>query len=209
LAQPPRALPRRYWFQAATNRPTKVTGIKPSTMPQSRGSIIGDAGRVDVGSFFHDGSLNRDASPPSVTAGSANAPMSSPAESLPPIEAAETTPAPSRLVKALILLAASASLVLALLLLGASRSDPYTKATLDLVGSEQTGGRLFRLNCAGCHGLAAQGLVGPDLHGVSRRKNDRRLIQQVVSGSTPPMPRFQPEPQAMADLLAFLHSLPN
>jgi hypothetical protein len=30
----------------------------------------------------------------------------------------------------------------------------------------------------------------------------------VVSGRTPPMPRFQPEPQAMADLLAFLHSLP-
>lgn len=134
--------------------------------------------------------------------------MSSPAESLPPIEATAATPALSRLVKALILLAASASLVLALLLLGASRSDPYTKATLELVGSEQTGGRLFRLNCAGCHGLAAQGLVGPDLHGVSRRKNDRKLIQQVVSGRTPPMPRFQPEPQAMADLLAFLHSLP-
>jgi len=135
--------------------------------------------------------------------------MSSPAESLSPIESTATTPALSRLVKALILLAASASLVLALLLLGASRSDPYTKATLDLVGSEQNGGRLFRLNCAGCHGLAAQGLVGPDLHGVSRRKNDRKLIQQVVSGSTPPMPRFQPEPQAMADLLAFLHSLPT
>ena len=135
--------------------------------------------------------------------------MSSPAESLSPIESTATTPALSRLVKALILLAASASLVLALLLLGASRSDPYTKATLDLVGSEQNGGRLFRLNCAGCHGLAAQGLVGPDLHGVSRRKNDRQLIQQVVSGSTPPMPRFQPEPQAMADLLAFLHSLPT
>jgi mono/diheme cytochrome c family protein len=72
----------------------------------------------------------------------------------------------------------------------------------------ENGGRLFRLNCAGCHGLAAQGLVGPNLHGVDRRKNDRQLIQQVVSGRTPPMPRFQPEPQAMADLLAFLHSLP-
>jgi len=134
--------------------------------------------------------------------------MPSSAETLPPIEAADTPPAPSRLIKALILLAASASLVLALLLLGASHRDPYTKATLQLVGSEQNGGRLFRLNCAGCHGLAAQGLVGPDLHGVSHRKNDSQLIQQVVSGRTPPMPRFQPEPQAMADLLAFLHSLP-
>ncbi len=142
-------------------------------------------------------------------AGSANAPMPTPTESLPPLEAAAAPPTLSRLVKALILLAASASLVLALLLLGASRSDPYTQATLDLVGSAANGGRLFRLNCAGCHGLAAQGLVGPDLHGVSHRKNDRQLIQQVVSGRTPPMPRFQPEPQAMADLLAFLHSLPT
>jgi hypothetical protein len=50
--------------------------------------------------------------------------------------------------------------------------------------------------------------VGPNLHGVDRRKSDRELIRQVVSGSTPPMPRFQPDPQAMADLLAFLHSLP-
>ena len=62
-------------------------------------------------------------------------------------------------------------------------------------------------NCAGCHGIAAQGLVGPDLHGVDSRKNNRQLIQQVVSGRTPPMPRFQPEPQAMADLLAYLHTL--
>ena len=75
-------------------------------------------------------------------------------------------------------------------------------------GDAGNGGRLFRLNCAGCHGLAAQGLVGPNLHGVAHRKNDRQLIQQVVSGRTPPMPRFQPDPQTMADLLAFLHSLP-
>jgi mono/diheme cytochrome c family protein len=88
------------------------------------------------------------------------------------------------------------------------RSDPYTRATLQISGDAGNGGRLFRLNCAGCHGLAAQGLVGPNLHGVSHRKNDRELIQQVVSGRTPPMPRFQPDPQTMADLLAFLHSLP-
>ena len=106
-------------------------------------------------------------------------------------------------------LAAVACAVLALVLLQASRNDPYTSATLDRVGSVEDGGRLFRLNCAGCHGLAAQGLVGPNLHGVDRRKNDRQLIQQVVSGRTPPMPRFQPDPQAMADLLAFLHSLPS
>ena len=142
--------------------------------------------------------------------------MSPPSDPVPALPATSTAvtaaappPTPSRLIQALILLAISASLVLLLLLLGGARSDPYTRATLDLVGSEQNGGRLFRLNCAGCHGLAAQGLVGPDLHGVKRRKNDQQLIQQVVSGRTPPMPRFQPEPQAMADLLAFLNSLPS
>ncbi|MFM7086098.1 MAG: c-type cytochrome [Cyanobium sp.] len=112
------------------------------------------------------------------------------------------------LSRALTLLACLAIVVLLLVLLPGLRSDPYTRSTLALQGSIDNGGRLFRLNCAGCHGLAAQGLVGPNLHGVDRRKNDRQLIQQVVSGRTPPMPRFQPEPQAMADLLAFLHSLP-
>jgi mono/diheme cytochrome c family protein len=76
-----------------------------------------------------------------------------------------------------------------------------------LQAMDVSGGKLFRLNCAGCHGLAAQGLVGPNLHGVDHRKNDRQLIQQVISGRTPPMPRFQPDPQDMADLLAFLHLL--
>jgi mono/diheme cytochrome c family protein len=112
------------------------------------------------------------------------------------------------LVAALTSMAAVACLLLVLIVLPAARSDPYTRTTLDLAGSVENGGRLFRLNCAGCHGIAAQGLVGPDLHGVERRKSNRQLIQQVVSGRTPPMPSFQPEPQAMADLLAFLHSLP-
>jgi mono/diheme cytochrome c family protein len=125
------------------------------------------------------------------------------------VVAPEPTSRRRSLVTALVVLAAVACAVLALLLLQASRIDPYTTATLDRVGSVEDGGRLFRLNCAGCHGLAAQGLVGPNLHGVDRRKNDRQLIQQVVSGRTPPMPRFQPDPQAMADLLAFLHSLPS
>ncbi len=110
---------------------------------------------------------------------------------------------------ALLVVVLAASLLMgAVLALPGLRGDPYTRTTLALSGSVENGGRLFRLNCAGCHGLAAQGLVGPNLHGVDRRKNDRQLIQQVVSGRTPPMPRFQPEPQAMADLLAFLHSLP-
>ena len=112
------------------------------------------------------------------------------------------------LIPALGLLAAVCLSVLALLvLLPAVRSDPYTRTTLRLSGSQERGEQLFLINCAGCHGIAAQGLVGPNLHGVAGRRSDRQLIQQVVSGRTPPMPRFQPEPEAMADLLAFLHTL--
>ena len=114
---------------------------------------------------------------------------------------------PRGLIAGLVIAAAVACIVLLLVLMPSARRDPYSQATLALSGSAENGGRLFRLNCAGCHGLAAQGLVGPNLHGVDRRKNDRQLIQQVVSGRTPPMPRFQPEPQAMADLLAYLNGL--
>jgi len=88
-----------------------------------------------------------------------------------------------------------------------TRQDPYTKATLALEGSVQHGGQMFRINCAGCHGIAGQGLVGPSLKGVSERRKDMQIIHQVVSGETPPMPRFEIEPQNMADLLAYLKTL--
>ncbi len=111
------------------------------------------------------------------------------------------------LVAALVVAFALTCILVVLLVLPAARTDPYTRTTLELSGSAENGGRLFLLNCAGCHGIAGQGLVGPNLHGVAQRKNSRQLIQQVISGRTPPMPRFQPEPQAMADLLAYLRSL--
>lgn len=162
-----------------------------------------------MATFFHDEAHEREPSPPTVTG---PPPSAAPPTALEPsLDAAEPSIGGRFTLAKALLLVALAALVLVLLLgwLPAQRSDPYTRATLALQGSDGNGGKLFRLNCAGCHGLAAQGLVGPNLHGVVHRKNDRQLIQQVVSGRTPPMPRFQPEPQAMADLLAFLHSLPD
>jgi len=111
------------------------------------------------------------------------------------------------LIKTLVVVATIACILLVLWTIGGARSDPYSRQTLALQGSAERGGQLFLLNCAGCHGIAAQGLVGPDLHGVNKRKSQRQLIQQVVSGRTPPMPSFQPEPQSMADLLSFLNAL--
>jgi len=39
---------------------------------------------------------------------------------------------------------------------------------------------------------------------ASRQK---KIINQVMQGRTPPMPSFQMEPEKMADLLAYLDSL--
>lgn len=86
-------------------------------------------------------------------------------------------------------------------------SDPYIKTVLSLDGDPVQGHAIFQINCAGCHGLEANGSVGPSLQGVSRRKSRFGLITQVISGKTPPMPKFQPNTQEMADLLSFLESL--
>ena len=88
-----------------------------------------------------------------------------------------------------------------------TRLDPYSRAALSVNGDVQHGAQLFRINCAGCHGIAGQGLVGPSLQAVSERRPDRSIIHQIVSGETPPMPRFEIEPEGMADLLSYLHTL--
>ncbi|MCY7333133.1 MAG: cytochrome c [Pseudanabaena sp. CAN_BIN31] len=85
--------------------------------------------------------------------------------------------------------------------------DPYTQSVLNLSGDPVQGRSIFVMNCVACHGQWANGKVGPNLHGVRDRKSDVRLIQQVVSGETPPMPQFQPSPHDMADLLSYLKQL--
>lgn len=86
-------------------------------------------------------------------------------------------------------------------------SDPYMRDVLTLHGNAGRGEAIFQINCAGCHGMTADGNVGPSLHEVSRRKSRMALVHQVTDGATPPMPKFQPSPQEMADLLAYLRSV--
>ena len=74
-------------------------------------------------------------------------------------------------------------------------------------GNPQRGEAIFNVNCASCHGIKATGNVGPNLLGVSRHKSQRRIIKQVVSGKTPPMPKFQPSAEDMADLLSYIEKL--
>jgi mono/diheme cytochrome c family protein len=86
-------------------------------------------------------------------------------------------------------------------------ADPYVQAVMAREGNVDRGHSIFQLNCAGCHGTTADGRVGPSLRGVSSRRAQWSLIQQITSGQTPPMPKFQVAPEVMADLLSYLKTL--
>ncbi len=102
------------------------------------------------------------------------------------------------------------ALAVLLILLGmqqAQRSDPYIRAVFSIQGDVERGHAIFLMNCTGCHGLRADGKVGPSLLHISDRRGQVSLIQQVTSGRTPPMPKFQASPEEMADLLSYLNTL--
>ena len=111
------------------------------------------------------------------------------------------------LIRALIVLGASATILLVSIVLWSTQANPYIKATLSIEGSADKGGRLFRVNCAGCHGVKAQGLLAPNLNEVTNHHKDSEIINQIVQGKTPPMPSFQIQPEDMADLLSYLHKI--
>ena len=91
--------------------------------------------------------------------------------------------------------------------IGSFKQDPFIIETLSIKGEAISGSKLFKINCVGCHGISAQGFVGPDLHEATQELSDDKIINQVIKGLTPPMPSFEIEPQSMADLLAYMHSL--
>jgi mono/diheme cytochrome c family protein len=86
-------------------------------------------------------------------------------------------------------------------------SDPYIKEVLSLSGNVNQGHAIFEINCAGCHGVDGEGYVGPNLTHISQIKSKISLIEQVITGKTPPMPKFQPTTQEMADLLSYLETI--
>jgi len=108
-----------------------------------------------------------------------------------------------------IFLLSSATFVFIIFLwsMGSFKQDPFITETLSIQGEALSGSKLFKINCVGCHGISAQGFVGPDLHEATQEMNDKKIINQVIRGLTPPMPSFEIDPQSMADLLAYMHSL--
>ncbi|MBF2058186.1 MAG: c-type cytochrome [Cyanobacterium sp. T60_A2020_053] len=85
--------------------------------------------------------------------------------------------------------------------------NPYVQEVLSYQGNLIRGEAIFNVNCAGCHGLQGIGNVGPNLSQVYKHKSEQGIINQVISGQTPPMPKFQPSAEDMADLLSYLKQL--
>ena len=108
-----------------------------------------------------------------------------------------------------IFLLSTATVLLLILLwrMGDFNQDPFVNETLSIKGDALSGSKIFKINCVGCHGISAQGFVGPDLHEATQEMSDKKIINQVIRGLTPPMPSFEIEPQSMADLLEYMHSL--
>ena len=98
-------------------------------------------------------------------------------------------------------------IIFSLFFLNHQENNNYIVETLALNGSAEEGDALFKINCVGCHGITARGLVGPDLHSITQRLNDKEIINQVTGGLTPPMPSFEIDPVNMSNLLKYLHSL--
>jgi mono/diheme cytochrome c family protein len=88
-----------------------------------------------------------------------------------------------------------------------NENNKYIIETLEFNGSAKEGDSLFKMNCVGCHGITASGLVGPDLRSITQRLNDKEIIKQVTGGLTPPMPSFEIDPVNVSNLLKYLHSL--
>ena len=102
---------------------------------------------------------------------------------------------------------ATIAFIILLWTIGSFKQDHFITETLSIQGEALSGSKLFKINCVGCHGISAQGFVGPDLHEATKEMSDKKIINQVIRGLTPPMPSFEIEPQSMADLLEYMHSL--
>ena len=85
--------------------------------------------------------------------------------------------------------------------------NQYTIETLEINGSPEEGDVLFEMNCVGCHGIKARGLVGLDLHSITKSLNDKEIIKQITGGLFPPMPSFEIDSANMSNLLKYLHSI--
>ena len=91
--------------------------------------------------------------------------------------------------------------------LNKQENNTYILKTFEFNGSLKDGDSLFKMNCAGCDGITARGLVRPDLNSITQRLNDTGIFKKVTEGLIPLMPSFEIDPQNISNLLTCLHSL--
>jgi len=77
-------------------------------------------------------------------------------------------------------------------------------------GDIANGQRIFRENCAACHGTnGTEGGVGPSLRAEHARKNFRRAVA-FIENPEPPMPKLYPgtfDRKAVDDVAAYVETL--
>jgi len=91
----------------------------------------------------------------------------------------------------------------------ASNGLKHTPAPAGAVGDAVHGKQIFAQNCASCHGVNAQGGMGPNLHGEKKRKDYQETITWVKNPA-PPMTKLYPSPLSdsdVADVAAYVQSL--
>lgn len=77
----------------------------------------------------------------------------------------------------------------------------------EMMGNATTGESVYQSNCASCHGANARGGSGPNLISELKNHDDAEFIDVILEGEGS-MPGFSKlEDQAIADLMAYLHSL--
>ncbi len=112
-----------------------------------------------------------------------------------------------KLLKKFFIFFAVVLIFFSIFLLKHQENNKFIEETLEINGSAEKGDALFKMNCVGCHGITARGLVGPELHSITQRLNDEEIIKQVTGGLTPPMPSFDIDSVSMSNLLKYLHTL--
>ena len=89
-------------------------------------------------------------------------------------ELLDEAPRKRGLITALVVLAVVALVAMSALVARANSRDPYVTSSLEKVGDQEHGSKLFLINCAGCHGIAAKAWWDPTCMGSANAKRIRR-----------------------------------
>jgi mono/diheme cytochrome c family protein len=79
-----------------------------------------------------------------------------------------------------------------------------------IAGNATHGQDIYRDNCAGCHGVAGAGGIGPSLKGERRRKDDAAAIAWIKDPQSNVMPKLFPAQLSesdVEDVAAYVESL--